>query len=80
LWLKKMRLAAVNHTEAASRPKEHRSEPAMRTCGRRWTGMRILDDGDHEDVGMPGELGGGVDDGHVQRRAGQNLQGTRGRT
>jgi hypothetical protein len=42
--------------------------------------MRILDDGDHEDVGMPGELGGGVDDGHVQRRAGQNLQGTRGRT
>jgi hypothetical protein len=39
LWLKKMRLAAANHTEAALRPKEHRIEPAMRTYGRRHGGQ-----------------------------------------
>jgi hypothetical protein len=52
------------------------AEAAMRTCGQQWTGMRILDSGDHEDVGIVGELGGSVDDGHVQTRAGQSLQGT----
>jgi hypothetical protein len=39
LWLKKMRLAAANHTEAALRPKEHRIKPATRTCGRRHGGL-----------------------------------------